>query len=138
MKIVIAPDSYKGSLTAMEVADSIEKGILKVVNDPIIEKIPMADGGEGTVQSLVDSTGGKIIYKSVKGPVLKDVNAFLWYSWRWKDCDNRDGGCIWASSYFKRGKRSYENDVLWDRPAYKGCNGQGMYKYNNRTWRKCY
>ncbi|MBR9647153.1 glycerate kinase family protein, partial [Clostridium tyrobutyricum] len=76
MKIVIAPDSYKGSLTAMEVADSIEKGILKVVNDPIIEKIPMADGGEGTVQSLVDSTGGKIIYKSVKGPVLKDVNAF--------------------------------------------------------------
>jgi glycerate kinase len=76
MKIVIAPDSYKGSLTAMEVADSIEKGILKVVNDSVIEKIPMADGGEGTVQSLIDSTHGKIINKLVKGPNLKEVNAF--------------------------------------------------------------
>lgn len=76
MKFVIAPDSFKGSLTALEVADSIEKGIQRVFNDSIIEKIPMADGGEGTVQSLVDSTGGKIIDVIVKGPTLKEVNAF--------------------------------------------------------------
>lgn len=76
MKIVIAPDSYKGSLTALEVANSIENGIRMVFNDSIVEKIPMADGGEGTVQSLVDSTGGKIIYVTAKGPLLKEVNAF--------------------------------------------------------------
>ena len=76
MKFVIAPDSFKGSLTALEVADSIEKGIKKIFEDSIIEKVPMADGGEGTVQSLVDSTGGKIINLKVKGPALKEVNAF--------------------------------------------------------------
>lgn len=76
MKFVIAPDSFKGSLTALEVADSIEKGIRKVFNDSVIEKIAMADGGEGTVQSLVDSTEGKIIHVVVKGPRLKQVNAF--------------------------------------------------------------
>ena len=76
MKFVIAPDSFKGSLTALEVSESIEKGIKKVFEDAVIEKIPMADGGEGTVQSLVDSTGGRIVNINVKGPVLKDVNAF--------------------------------------------------------------
>lgn len=76
MKIVIAPDSYKGSLSALEVANSIEKGILRVFSNATVEKIPMADGGEGTVQSLVDSTKGRIVNVIVKGPLLKDVTAF--------------------------------------------------------------
>jgi glycerate kinase len=76
MKIVIAPDSYKGSLTALEVANSIENGIRRVFNNSTVEKVPMADGGEGTVQSLVDSTDGKIINTVVKGPIGKDVTAF--------------------------------------------------------------
>lgn len=75
MKIVIAPDSFKGSLTASEVADSIERGIKKCCSSCIIEKVPMADGGEGTVESLVASTNGKIINISVKGPLLKEVEA---------------------------------------------------------------
>lgn len=76
MKIVIAPDSYKGSSSALEVANNIEKGICKVFKDSTVEKIPMADGGEGTVQSLVDSTNGKIVDLIVKGPLGKDVKAF--------------------------------------------------------------
>lgn len=76
MKIVIAPDSYKGSLTALEVANSMEKGVKRVFKDSVVEKIPMADGGEGTVQSLIDSTAGEIINIKVTGPVLKEVNAF--------------------------------------------------------------
>ncbi|UZW13347.1 glycerate kinase [Clostridium pasteurianum] len=76
MKIVIAPDSYKGSLSALEVANNIEKGIRRIFNNLTIEKIPMADGGEGTVQSLVDSTNGKIVNVPVKGPLGKDVTAF--------------------------------------------------------------
>ncbi|AJA49028.1 glycerate kinase [Clostridium pasteurianum DSM 525 = ATCC 6013] len=76
MKIVIAPDSYKGSLSALEVANNIEKGIRRIFNNLTIEKIPMADGGEGTVQSLVDSTNGKIVNVIVKGPLGKDVTAF--------------------------------------------------------------
>jgi len=76
MKIVIAPDSFKGSLSAKEAADNIEIGIKRVLKDADIIKVPMADGGEGTVQSLIDSTGGEIIKLKVKGPLMRDVNAF--------------------------------------------------------------
>lgn len=76
MKIVIAPDSFKGSLSAAEVSLCIEKGIRKVFEAADIIRIPMADGGEGTVRSLVDSTGGEIVRARVKGPLLKEVDAF--------------------------------------------------------------
>lgn len=76
MKIVIAPDSYKGSLSAKVVADCIERGIKKIYAKAYIVKIPMADGGEGTVQSLVDGSEGKIKKVKVKGPLLKEVEAF--------------------------------------------------------------
>lgn len=76
MKIVIAPDSFKGSLTAKEVADAIEKGINKAYSHIKIEKVPMADGGEGTVQSLVDATNGKIILTKVFDPLMRKINSF--------------------------------------------------------------
>ncbi|EGD52480.1 glycerate kinase [Thermoanaerobacter ethanolicus JW 200] len=76
MKILIAPDKFRGSLSAFEVADSIEKGILKVFPKAVIEKVPMADGGEGTVESLVDATGGKIIKTNVKDPLFRDIESF--------------------------------------------------------------
>jgi len=76
MKILIAPDKFKGSLSAFEVADNIEKGILKVFPKAIVVKVPMADGGEGTVESLVDATGGKIIKTNVKDPLFRDIESF--------------------------------------------------------------
>ncbi|WP_423406937.1 glycerate kinase [Heyndrickxia sp. MSNUG] len=77
MKIVIAPDSFKESLTALEVAQAIEKGMKKVLPHADFIKVPMADGGEGTVQSLVDATGGRIISKTVTGPLGEPVEAFF-------------------------------------------------------------
>ena len=76
MKIVIAPDSFKGSLSARDVSVNIEKGVRKVFEAAEIISIPMADGGEGTVQSLVDSTNGVIVSTKVKGPLLEEVAAF--------------------------------------------------------------
>ncbi|WP_330961470.1 glycerate kinase [Photobacterium sp. 53610] len=76
MKIIIAPDSYKESLTAMEVADAIERGFRQVMPDADYHKLPMADGGEGTVRSLVDATGGQIIHQHVTGPLGNQVEAF--------------------------------------------------------------
>ncbi|EOD01812.1 glycerate kinase [Caldisalinibacter kiritimatiensis] len=76
MKIVIAPDSFKGSLTALEVAESIEKGIKNVCKDAEIVKVPMADGGEGTVKSLVDATKGEIVTECVTGPLGQKIEAF--------------------------------------------------------------
>lgn len=75
MKIVVAPDSFKGSVTALEAANAIEQGLHRVFPDAIIDKIPMADGGEGTVQSLVDATGGHIRSERVLGPIGDEVEA---------------------------------------------------------------
>lgn len=75
MKIVIAPDSFKGSLTAKEAADAIEKGIRRILPDARIAKVPIADGGEGTVQALVDATGGQIVTVEVTGPIGERVRA---------------------------------------------------------------
>lgn len=76
MKVVIAPDSYKGSLTAMEVANCIEEGINRYSKNIEVVKVPMADGGEGTVQALVDATGGKIMNLKVCDPLLREVDSF--------------------------------------------------------------
>lgn len=76
MKIVIAPDSYKESLTAMGVAQAIEAGFRQVFPQAEYIKLPMADGGEGTVQSLVDATGGRIITHPVTGPLGQKVEGF--------------------------------------------------------------
>jgi glycerate kinase len=76
MKIVVAPDSFKGSLTAIEVSVAIEQGIREVFPEAEVIKIPMADGGEGTVQCLVNATGGKILEEKVIGPLGDEVLAF--------------------------------------------------------------
>lgn len=76
MRILIAPDKFKGSLSASEVANNIEKGILKVFPKSIITKVPMADGGEGTVESLVKASGGKIIKINVKDPLFRERESF--------------------------------------------------------------
>ena len=75
MKIVIAPDSFKGSLTALQVAEAIEVGLRRVFPDATIEKVPMADGGEGTVQSLVDATSGEILTTRVLDPLGNRIDA---------------------------------------------------------------
>ncbi|KYC92493.1 Glycerate kinase [Heyndrickxia sporothermodurans] len=77
MKIIIAPDSFKESLSALEAANAIEEGFSAVIPDAEYIKLPMADGGEGTVQSLVDATNGKIIEKVVTGPLGLPVQGFF-------------------------------------------------------------
>ena len=75
MKFVIAPDSFKGSLTAKEVSIAIKKGITKIYPKSDVELVPMADGGEGTVQALTDATKGKFITEMVTDPLGKPVEA---------------------------------------------------------------
>ncbi len=76
-EILIAPDSFKGSLSAAQVCDAVEEGIRRVLPDAEIVKVPMADGGEGTVQALVDATGGKLVTQEVTGPMGERVEASL-------------------------------------------------------------
>lgn len=76
MKIVIAPDSFKESLTALQVADAIEAGMREIWPDAVYVKVPVADGGEGTVQAMIDATGGRRVDVRVTGPLGQTVDAF--------------------------------------------------------------
>lgn len=75
-KYVVAPDSFKESMTAKEVCNAMEKGIKKA--DPAAEviKVPMADGGEGTVDSLVDATNGQRVTVEVTGPLGNKISSY--------------------------------------------------------------
>jgi glycerate kinase len=75
MKIIIAPDSFKGSLTAKEAADAIAFGVNSVLPEAQLDIIPLADGGEGTLDSLVSSTKGQFKDVSVLDPLGRKINA---------------------------------------------------------------
>ena len=75
MKILIAIDSFKGSLSSKEAGEAIKSGILRVVPDANVVISPLADGGEGTVETLVEALGGSLETVRVKGPLFQDVEA---------------------------------------------------------------
>ena len=77
MRIVVAPDSFKGSVSAVGTANAMEKGIKAVFPDAEVIKVPIADGGEGTVEALVTATNGQMIYQDVTGP-LGDIVQSYW------------------------------------------------------------
>ena len=75
MRIVIAPDSFKESLSASDVARHIEAGFRDIFPDWDYVRVPVADGGEGTVEALVAATGGRIVSQKVSGPLGDSVEA---------------------------------------------------------------
>lgn len=79
MKIVIAPDSFKDSLSAAEVADAIQAGLTEVVPEAELVQCPMADGGEGTLDAILASVDGERCNSLVTGPLGDIVDA----SWAW-------------------------------------------------------
>lgn len=74
-RVVVAPDSFKGSLTAMEVAECCEKGILDVFPQAEVVKLPLADGGEGTVAALASSLDGHLERCPVRDPLMRKREA---------------------------------------------------------------
>ncbi|MEE9460453.1 MAG: glycerate kinase [Bacteroidales bacterium] len=75
MRILIAPDSYKNALSALEVAKSLKSGLQKVFQDAEFEILPMADGGEGTVEALIDATQGQMIKTPVCDPLMRPIES---------------------------------------------------------------
>lgn len=75
MKVVVAPDSFKGSLSANEICKSVERGIRKVDNEINIVSLPLADGGEGTKENMVLATKGKLIQVMVDDPLERKITA---------------------------------------------------------------
>ena len=80
MKFVLAPDKYKGSLTGLEICDALEKGLRKVFPDSDILKMPMADGGDGTIDVVRYYLKADTIKVSVNDPLFRPVLASYLYS----------------------------------------------------------
>jgi glycerate 2-kinase len=79
MKILIAPDKFKGTLDAREVAQNIARGLLDVLPDARIEIVPMADGGEGTAEAVCDARGCSWLECKAHDPLGREINAR--YGW---------------------------------------------------------
>ncbi len=79
MRILIAPDKFKGALNARDVAQNIAKGLLDVLPDAQIEIVPMADGGEGTAEAVCDARGGSWLECKAHDPIGREIDAR--YGW---------------------------------------------------------
>ena len=77
MKVVLAPQEFKESLRGIEIARAMREGVLRVWPNAETELIPVADGGDGTLQSLVDASGGEILTATVNDPLERPINA-IW------------------------------------------------------------
>lgn len=75
MKIVVAMDSFKGSLTSMQAGDAVRRGILRTLPDAEVTVLPLADGGEGTIGAIADHVGGTTRTVTVRGPLNTPVRA---------------------------------------------------------------
>ena len=75
MKVVIAVDSFKGSLSSLELGQLIENGIKKIYENAEVKKVPIADGGEGTVEALVEGTKGQFVNVKVHDPLMRLIDA---------------------------------------------------------------
>ena len=80
MKFVLAPDKFKGSLTGFEFCDAVEEGLRKVFKDAEIVKMPLADGGDGTMEVVKHYLNGKKITLPVNDPLFRPIKAAYLYS----------------------------------------------------------
>lgn len=75
MKIVVAIDSFKGSLSSLEAGNAVKEGILKAKSDAEVKIFPLADGGEGTTEALSLGLGGELIKVKVHNPLMREITA---------------------------------------------------------------
>src|SRR2546429_3301558 len=75
MKVVVAPNAFKGTLTATEAAEAIARGVREVFPDAEVVEVPVADGGDGTVEALVSASHGEYLTAGVEGPLGDPVSA---------------------------------------------------------------
>ena len=75
MKVCIAIDSFKGSLSTIEAGEAVMRGVQAVYPDASVSVVPLADGGEGTVDAIISAAGGRLVTATVTGPLGKSVRA---------------------------------------------------------------
>lgn len=76
-KIILAPDSFKGTMSSVQICKVMASAILNQLHDVEIIKIPVADGGEGTVECFLEASGGKKVGVRVRGPYFEEMDSFF-------------------------------------------------------------
>ena len=80
IKILVCPDKFKGSLDAVSISDTIEEELLNINPSFIVKKMPMADGGDGTIDILQKISGGDKIYCRVFDPLFREIETY-YFKW---------------------------------------------------------
>lgn len=111
MKVVAAIDSFKGSMTSMEAGNAVKKGILAAKPDAEVVVNPLADGGEGTVDALIEGLGAEKIPVTVAGPLGEKVSCYYGFFRRDKNGCHGNGICCGNHACDK--ERSIACIYLW-------------------------
>lgn len=132
---MVAPDSFKGSVSALGVAEAMERGIWRVFPDADVRKIPIADGGEGTVEALVSATGGCVRQIDVTGPMEERVTA------HWGILGDGKTAVIEMAAASglpsgRRSARSASGDDLWNGRTHARGARRGTAQNHHRHWRQ--
>jgi glycerate 2-kinase len=107
MRILIAPDKFKGSLSARQVAENIALGVRDVIPDAQIEIAPVADGGEGTAEVICNARGGEWVMCRAQGPLGNPIEArYVWLS------ENASAVIEMSEAAGLRALKDEERDVL--------------------------
>jgi len=103
MRILISPDKFKGSLTALAAAEAIARGILRVNPEAVTVPMPIADGGEGTAEAICAALGGKWITLAVRDPLGREIEArYAWLGERIAVIDMSEASGLWRLSANER------------------------------------
>src|SRR6266550_4757053 len=124
MKVVVAPNAFKGTLTASQAARAIARGVREVFPDAEVVEVPVADGGDGTVEALVTANRGESLTAKVEGPLGDAVTAT--YGGRPRSasasCSSPHGGRTpTVSSSASEARRPMTAAPAWPRLSATGC-----------------
>ncbi len=132
MKVVVAIDSFKGSMTSIQAGMACKEGILAAIPKADVVVRPLADGGEGTVTALVEGMNGTYEHVDVTGPMGQKVHA----TYGVLEDDTAVMEMAEASGItLVEGKRSVESNLIGWRDDI-GCRAQGLSEFHNRNRRK--
>jgi glycerate 2-kinase len=136
LNILIATDKFKDSQTALQICEGLKKGILKTFPTAICETLPLADGGEGTLETLQIVLGGEFINVEVQDPLFRKIQAkYLWIP------SSRTAIVEMARASgveLLEEKECFDNQHFWNGAIDFECFGKRCPRNNLDRWGKCY
>ena len=135
-KIVLVPDSFKGTMSSQEICCIMKKEILSFFPQAQVLSVPVADGGEGSVDAFLAAVGGEKITLPIRGPYFEPIKGFLWH-FAGPHSGHRDGSSGGTSTGWKT-KTARSDYDLWRGTADCPCRRIRLLQDDSRVGRICY